>query len=111
MSAVTPAPSPAPAANRTHDRVRADSPATCSAADCAATAPTGTHARPGRRRLRLPMVAADCTARLRQPTHHDTGAPTDRAGEIGRAHVRTPVTNEHIVCSLLLEQNKTTKHY
>src|SRR3546814_5152045 len=28
-------------------------------------------------------------------------------GEIGRAHVRTPVTNAHIVCRLLLEKNKT----
>src|SRR3546814_5423834 len=28
--------------------------------------------------------------------------------EIGRAHVRTPVTNAHIVCRLLLE-NKTLK--
>src|SRR3546814_7727431 len=27
--------------------------------------------------------------------------------EIGRAHVRTPVTNAHIVCRLLLEKKKT----
>src|SRR3546814_1346545 len=26
--------------------------------------------------------------------------------EIGRAHVRTPVTNAHLVCSLLLEKQK-----
>src|SRR3546814_1660868 len=26
--------------------------------------------------------------------------------EIGRAHVRTPVTNAHLVCRLLLEQKK-----
>src|SRR3546814_10789635 len=26
--------------------------------------------------------------------------------EIGRAHVRTPVTNAHLVCRLLLEKNK-----
>src|SRR3546814_10776841 len=26
--------------------------------------------------------------------------------EIGRAHVRTPVTNAHLVCSLLLEKKK-----
>src|SRR3546814_4417690 len=39
-------------------------------------------------------------------------------GEIGRAHVRHPVTNEHLVCRLQLEQknhiisekNKHTKH-
>src|SRR3546814_1684910 len=29
-----------------------------------------------------------------------------RAGEIGRAHVGTPVTNAHIVCRLLLDKNK-----
>src|SRR3546814_6440181 len=38
------------------------------------------------------------------------------ADEIGRAHVRTPVTNAHLVCRLLLEKQKktkytTTKHY
>src|SRR3546814_8593884 len=36
--------------------------------------------------------------------------PTDPiagdAAEIGRAHVRTPVTNEHLVCRLLLAKNK-----
>src|SRR3546814_7447834 len=31
-----------------------------------------------------------------------------RAGqEIGRAHVRTPVTNAHLVCRLLLDKKKT----
>src|SRR3546814_4104493 len=30
--------------------------------------------------------------------------------EIGRAHVCTPVTNEHLVCRLLLEKNKTKSH-
>src|SRR3546814_5382480 len=28
-------------------------------------------------------------------------------GEIGRAHVRTPVTKQNLVCRLLLEQTKT----
>src|SRR3546814_5383814 len=28
------------------------------------------------------------------------------ADELGRAHVRTPVTNAHLVCSLLLEKQK-----
>src|SRR3546814_1914158 len=28
--------------------------------------------------------------------------------EIGRAHVRTPVTNAHLVCRLLLEKKKET---
>src|SRR3546814_2971636 len=30
---------------------------------------------------------------------------TTVAGQIGRAHVCTPVTNAHLVCRLLLEQN------
>src|SRR3546814_5740016 len=34
------------------------------------------------------------------------GAP--RIGQIGRAHVRTPVTNAHLVCRLLLEKKKKT---
>src|SRR3546814_9898294 len=29
--------------------------------------------------------------------------------QIGRAHVRTPVTNSHIVCRLLLEKKKLSK--
>src|SRR3546814_8413877 len=33
-----------------------------------------------------------------------------RNAEIGRAHVRTHVTNEHLVCRLLLEKKKTRKH-
>src|SRR3546814_3336829 len=31
--------------------------------------------------------------------------PTSYASETGRAHVCTPVTNAHLVCRLLLEQN------
>src|SRR3546814_2315835 len=34
----------------------------------------------------------------------DAGPPA--TGKIGRAHVRTPVTNANIVCRLLIEQNK-----
>src|SRR3546814_6844916 len=30
--------------------------------------------------------------------------------QIGRAHVCTPVTNAHLVCRLLLEKKKQTKH-
>src|SRR3546814_9000375 len=33
----------------------------------------------------------------------------DIAGQIGRAHVRTPVTNAHLVCRLLLEKKKHIK--
>ena len=32
-----------------------------------------------------------------------------RTGEIGRAHVWTPVTSAHLVCRLLLEKKKTKK--
>src|SRR3546814_3773048 len=31
--------------------------------------------------------------------------------KIGRAHVRTPVTNAHLVCRLLLEKKHWTTHY
>src|SRR3546814_9620102 len=31
-------------------------------------------------------------------------------GEIGRAHVCTPVTNAHLVCRLLLAKKKNTQH-
>src|SRR3546814_5005446 len=31
-----------------------------------------------------------------------------RGGQIGRAHVCTPVTNAHLVCRLLLEKNNIT---
>src|SRR3546814_1071709 len=34
--------------------------------------------------------------------------PSDK---IGRAHVWTPVTNAHIVCSLLLEKKKKNSHH
>src|SRR3546814_4419577 len=32
------------------------------------------------------------------------------AGQIGRAHVCTPVTNAHLVCRLLLENKQQTIH-
>src|SRR3546814_9044739 len=31
-------------------------------------------------------------------------------GQIGRAHVRTPVTNAHLVCRLMLEKKKVQVH-
>src|SRR3546814_9502779 len=42
----------------------------------------------------------------------ETLAPAARfRAEIGRAHVCTPVTNEHLVCRILLEKkNKHHKH-
>src|SRR3546814_3837456 len=38
-------------------------------------------------------------------THHSGACRSEL--EIGRAHVRTPVTNAHIVCRLLLEKKNT----
>src|SRR3546814_4317208 len=35
---------------------------------------------------------------------------SNSAVEIGRAHVCTPVTNEHLVCRLLLETKNNNKH-
>src|SRR3546814_8656378 len=34
----------------------------------------------------------------------DRGLTAGSSGKIGRAHVRTPVTNAHLVCRLLLEK-------
>src|SRR3546814_6127949 len=39
-----------------------------------------------------------------RPAHHLAAA----VGEIGRAHVSPPVTNAHLVCSLLLEKKETS---
>src|SRR3546814_1422250 len=40
------------------------------------------------------------------------GKPGPRIGirEIGRAHVRTPVTNAHLVCRRMLEKKKNHHH-
>src|SRR3546814_6926927 len=42
--------------------------------------------------------------------HSGCGLPGSNplSEEIGRAHVRTPVTNAHLVCRLLLEKKKRT---
>src|SRR3546814_6505270 len=40
---------------------------------------------------------------------HGSGILDDYPNQIGRAHVRTPVTNAHLVCRLLLEK-KNKKH-
>src|SRR3546814_4632591 len=34
----------------------------------------------------------------------------ERINQIGRAHVRTPVTNAHLVCRLLLEKKNLTDY-
>src|SRR3546814_10352890 len=62
---------------------------------------TGRAAHGGHQRQRTPQ------SRVGHETgHHLVGAV--RTGEIGRAHVCTPVTNAHLVCRLLLEKNNKT---
>src|SRR3546814_17684353 len=55
---------------------------------------------------RLPIAER----RLRARHHRHAGGrrpgQTEPGGEIGRAHVLTPVTNAHLVCRLLLEKKK-----
>src|SRR3546814_1237614 len=41
----------------------------------------------------------------------DQPAVGDRVGQIGRAHVCTPVTNAHLVCRLLLEKKKSQNNH
>src|SRR3546814_8346425 len=50
-------------------------------------------------------IAAACRIRTRRA---EGGRPRFDA-EIGRAHVRTPVTNAHLVCRLLLEKKNKQK--
>src|SRR3546814_4208150 len=48
--------------------------------------------------------------RFRAPGVRDAVGAAAR--QIGRAHVRTPVTNAHLVCRLLLEKKKQSRdHY
>src|SRR3546814_4835521 len=42
----------------------------------------------------------------RQQAHDVLGGANRQQPQIGRAHVRTPVTNAHLVCRLLLETKK-----
>src|SRR3546814_2601036 len=48
------------------------------------------------------LMACEWTIRFDQPVK----ASSADLGKIGRAHVCTPVTNAHLVCRLLLEQNQ-----
>src|SRR3546814_8394280 len=41
---------------------------------------------------------------------HRHNSPHSLMDEIGRAHVRPPVTNAHLVCGLLREQKKRMPH-
>src|SRR3546814_5516366 len=54
----------------------------------------------------VPADLADQVAEYRTKLVELAVEQDDAAMEIGRAHVRTPVTNAHIVCRLLLVQKK-----
>src|SRR3546814_5906167 len=71
-----------------------------------------------RQELGLPVLAPETIATyVGKGTEHLVmrALPNNPAGhqaKIGRAHVCTPVTNAHLVCSLLLEkQNTNTTNY
>src|SRR3546814_2815945 len=49
------------------------------------------------------------TKHAKKPPPGKAAAKPKKAAEIGRAHVRTPVTNAHLVCRLLLEKKKNKK--
>src|SRR3546814_2094231 len=53
----------------------------------------------------LPLVLGNHDAMVQIVLNLVTNA-CEALGEIGRAHVRTPVTNAHLVCRLLLEKKK-----
>src|SRR3546814_9580236 len=61
-----------------------------------------------KRRSPIQQLAATCALEHFTATlaHDALANPTHLGGaaEIGRAHVRTPVTNAHLVCRLLLEK-------
>src|SRR3546814_8563767 len=57
-------------------------------------------------RMRPPEASME--RRSTERPRADAGAEMD-TDEIGRAHVRTPVTNANLVCRLLLEKNKLPK--
>src|SRR3546814_3400067 len=63
---------------------------------------------PGQRRRRLVTIATEHACVLDSAAWlASVGA--DVVVQIGRAHVGTPVTNAHLVCSLLLEKKKIKK--
>src|SRR3546814_2970384 len=49
----------------------------------------------------------DCRRSCRRAARCPAGRARCSGMEIGRAHVRTPVTNAHLVCRLLLEKKQT----
>src|SRR3546814_21022959 len=52
----------------------------------------------------VPCVTFEC-----EPTNRTEPSTNPRTREIGRAHVRTPVTNAHLVCRLLREKTNMIK--
>src|SRR3546814_9319807 len=52
------------------------------------------------------MLFANDVSMLIDSGANPTVIPVDTDGQIGRAHVCTPVTNAHLVCRLTLEKNK-----
>src|SRR3546814_3959837 len=65
--------------------------------------PVVTQGQEHRRSMFEPAVVAFLTSLRDEGRLGATGS----VGEIGRAHVGTPVTNAHLVCRLLLEKKKT----
>src|SRR3546814_2864773 len=69
----------------------------------------------------FPACAMNAAARRRRPTagggprlprpRARAGRAGAHPGQIGRAHVCTPVTNAHLVCRLLLEKKNTRQLY
>src|SRR3546814_1554688 len=71
----------------------------------------GNDPNPGGHRLHLPQPPNPLQLGRRAMTVEAVSAPPRESrvlrfakGKIGRAHVRTPVTNAHLVCRLLLEE-------
>src|SRR3546814_7468155 len=62
------------------------------------------HLRTGNRSRHRPGAGAEQAPMNTWPERHRrAGAAASARSEIGRANVRTPVTNAHLVCRLLLE--------
>src|SRR3546814_8501507 len=57
-----------------------------------------------------PQRASEAPAALAIITRDDIRRSPANDIQIGRAHIRTLVTNAHLVCRLLLEKTKRTKH-
>src|SRR3546814_4049548 len=95
---------------------RSQHPAPGPAADGSAPAAHDRHPRrppprTARRRRPGPLLRGLARVCHRRSPHREPFVRR-RPRQIGRAHVRTPVTNAHLVCRLLLEKNThTTKPY